>query len=247
MATRANQTTSPAVEAGGAGPSTSVPAFARGSSGPSLGSAPLRLRGGRGPWTWMVSAAKLGCRNGQIVPLPVPAWHAPGISANIKGDRGAGFIGQLGKLGYIEIPHNFAPDAACFDSDRAGAEHSTYLQRWVGVDIEGRPAVRWSDAWERPMQLGHIVQWERDEVGRDAFLVRALMEVVNRGQPLSDAQVKLATQPLISRIHAEANRATERSRLIIMQCARHLPTEHIPTSVHQILKRQEIDLPDLTQ
>ena len=243
MATRANQSTQgPAAEAG---PTSFVPAFARGSSGPSLGSVPLRLRGGRGPWTWMISQAKLGCRNGQIVPLAIPAWHAPGISANIRGDRGAGFSNQLQKQGYVEVSHGFAPDSPCFDGDRNNAEHSTYLAKWSGLDIEGRPATKWTDAWERPVQLGHIVQWERDEVGRDAFLVRALMEVANGGQPLTAAQIRLATAPIINRIHSEANRATERSRLLIMQCARHLPTEHIPDSVRQILQRQEIEMPTL--
>ena len=215
MATRANQSTQgPAAEAG---PTSSVPAFARGSSGPSLGSVPLRLRGGRGPWTWMISQAKLGCRNGQIVPLAIPAWHAPGISANIRGDRGAGFSNQLQKQGYVEVSHGFAPDSPCFDGDRNNAEHSTYLAKWSGLDI----------------------------VGRDAFLVRALMEVANGGQPLTAAQIRLATAPIINRIHSEANRATERSRLLIMQCARHLPTEHIPDSVRQILQRQQIEMPTL--
>jgi len=246
MATRANQSKQ-GPSSTDAPSSSSVPAFARGASGPSLGSVPLRLRGGRGPWTWMISQAKLGCRNGQIVPLVIPAWHAPGISGNIRGDRGSGFVGQLKSQGYAEIPHGFAADSACFDADRTTAEHSTYLAMWSGIDIDGRPATRWTDAWERPVQLGHIVQWERDEVGRDAFLVRALAEIANRGAALSAAQIRLATKPLIDRIHSEANRASERSRLLIMQCARHLPAAHIPASVRQILTRQEIDLSTLAQ
>jgi len=241
MATRANKPTKsdPAAPAGSS--PLSVPSLARGPSGPSLGSAPLLLRPGRGPWTWCISAAKLGCRNGQIVPLPVMAWHAPGISANVRGDGGQGFVNQLSRQGYVPIPHDFLP-AVAFGQNRAGSPDSTYLDRHMGISMDGRQVTRWVDAWRRPSRIGHRVEWMHDEEGRDAFLVAALIALANGGEPLREVQIRIATQPLIRRIESEANRATERSRLIIRQLASHLPPEHIPASVHAILRRHDIEI-----
>lgn len=242
MATRASraaeQTTATAPT-----PSTSVPSLARGASGPSLGSVPLLLRPGRGPWTWCLSAARLGCRNGRIVPMVVPAYWTPGLSANVKGDGGQGYIGQLKRQGYVEIPHDFLP-AVAFGEDRAGSPDSTYLNKWQGVDLEGRKVVKWADAWWRPLQLGHVVESETDAAGRDDFLIQALIEIANGGKPLGTAQIRIATQPVIRRIEQEANRASERSRLLIQKLAGHLPVEHYTDSVRQILRRQDIEVPE---
>ena len=244
MATRAQQL--PADNSAGATlTNPSVPSLARGSSGPSLGSVPLLLRPGRGPWTMCISAAKLGCRDGRIVPLVVPAWHTPGISANIAGDGGQGYIAQLTRAGFAPIPHTFLP-AVAFGASRAGAEHSTYLERLEGHDIEGRGCVQWVDAWTRPLQLGHIVEMDRDATGKDDFLVAAWTELCNGGKSPSKLQQRIATQPVISRIESEANRATERSRLLIQQLAGHLPREHYTDSVRQILRRQDVEIAGLS-
>jgi hypothetical protein len=51
---------------------------------------------------------------------------------------------------------------------------------------------------------------------------------------------------VISRIESEANRATERSRLLIQQLAGHLPREHYTDSVRQILRRQDVEIAGLS-
>lgn len=241
MATRANQPSS--LPAASAPPATrsSAPSLARGASGPSLGSTPLLLRPGRGPWTWCISPARLGCRNGQIVPLPVPAYHAAGLSANVRGDNGAGYVGQLTRQGYKAVPHDRLPCVA-FDASREGAPDSTYLHRWEGRDIGGGTVERWSDAWSRPIQFGHQVIWEQDAAGRDAFLVQCLIDLCNDGQPLSAIQIRMATEPLIDRIRAEAGNEAPAARKVVRQLAQHLPRANYTPEVVDILNRMGITI-----
>ena len=216
------------------------PALSQPAGGPSLGATPLRLREGRGPYTWMISAARLGCRHGRIVPMVVPAWHAPGIGANVRGDHGAGYIGQLRRQGYVEIPHDRLPCVA-FGASRAGAKHSTYLERYEGVGADGRPVTQWVDAWQRPQQIGHLVVWETDDEGRDEFLAAALRDLACGGRDLTSAQVQLAIRPILARIRAEADRDTARSRRLIATMAGHLPAEHTPPDIRRLLERLEIE------
>ena len=189
----------------------------------------------------MISAARLGCRHGRIVPLVVPAWHTPGISANVRGDRGAGYVSVLRRQGYVEIPHDRLPCTAWGES-RAGGGRSSYLDRYEGVDRGGRGAVRWVDAWTRPRQIGHLVSWEQDAAGRDAFLIAALMDLANRGDPLHPVQIELAVRPVALRIENAANRDTPRSRRLIEQMYRHIPPEHVPDSVRTTIRRIMPDL-----
>ena len=48
-------------------------------AGPSLSGTALRLPKGQGPWTYVINAACLGCRNGRIIPLLGKAWHEAGF------------------------------------------------------------------------------------------------------------------------------------------------------------------------
>jgi hypothetical protein len=239
MATRAKSP--PAAAPAQSTPPT--PLLAGGSLGPSLGSRPLVLRPGRGAFTWMVNPAKLGCYHGTIVPLCAIAWHAAGLSANVRGDNGQGYRMQLEREGYKSIPHNYAHDAVAFGSDRSNVTHSTYLNRWEGIDIQGRPAVRWTHAWTRPQQLGHRVEWLKDDPGRVAFLHRALIEIANDGQDLSDLQIRIATESLIRRIEAESINESGHARKVIRECAIHLPREYHTEHVTSILARLNITLP----
>ena len=239
MATRAQSAPQPA-----ASPAASVPSLAGGLSGPSLGSRPLVLRPGRGPFTWMVSPAKLGCHHGQIVPLLATAWHAPGLSGNRRGDLGRGYQSQLEMEGYIPIPHNWGADSLAFGVSRTGAADSTYLQRWSGVTIYGAPAVQWTHAWKQPQQLGHRVDWITDDAGRIAFMRRALIELANDGRELSDLQIRIAVEPLQRRIVSESIHDSGHARKVVRQCALHLPREHHTHEITAILKRLDIVLPD---
>ena len=240
MATRATTRTDDAPSPGSA--SLSRPRLAQSAAGPSLGSTPMRLRESRGPWTWMISAARLGCRNGVIVPRAVPAWHSPGVSANRRGDNGAGYVGELKRQDYVEIPHDRLPCVA-FGKSRDGAAHSVYLERHEGVSIGGARVFRWTSAWERYARLGHLTHAEYDHAGKDLFLHQALLDLCTPDGELSPLQIKLATLPLIKRIEAEANHDGPRARALITQMARQLPAEHVPAQVHAILRRLEIELP----
>ena len=243
MATRASTPLQPEHSAP-ASHTSPAPALARGSQGPSLGSVPMLLDPGRGPWTWMLSAARLGCRRGRIVPLTINAWHAPGISANIAGDGGSGYVGQLVRQGYVPIPHDYLPCVAWGES-RAGAPDSVYLDKHIGHDIEGRGCERWTDAWIRPLQLGHVVQWESDAEGRDAFLIAAWTHLCNGGKPPAPVQVRLAVQPVLSRIESEAAYMTEAARILIRQLAENLPVEHYTDTVRDILRRRDLPIPEV--
>ena len=222
----------------------SVPSLAGGLSGPSLGSRPLVLRPGRGPFTWMVSPAKLGCHHGKIVPLMATAWHAPGLSGNRRGDLGRGYQSQLEMEGYVAIPHNWGADSLAFGVPRTGAADSTYLQRWNGVTIYGSPAVQWTHAWKQPQQLGHRVDWVSDDAGRIAFMQRALIELANEGRELSDLQIRIAVEPLQRRIVSESIHDSGHARMVVRQCAVHLPREHHTHEITAILNRMDIVLPD---
>lgn len=240
MATRANVTSSPAVEQS-APVHQSVPALARANTGPSLGSTPLRLEPGRGLWTWAINPAKLGCRDGRIVPLQVPVLHAGGFSANIEGDQGAGWLAQLRREGWVEIPHDFAPDAKAFDQPRTNAALSVYIEEYRGVAITGVSVTRYVDAWKRPLQIGMHTEWEEDTAGRDAYLARALVEIANKGQALNEAQIRLATRPYIRQIEALASRDDARAVRHISQIAGHLPVQYHTEGVREILKRHGIE------
>jgi len=238
VATRASTRTDDAPEGAA---SLSRPRLAQSAAGPSLGSTPMRLRESRGPWTWMISAARLGCRNGVIVPRAVPAWHAPGVSANVRGDNGAGYVGDLKRQHYVEIPHDRLPCVA-FGESRAGAAHSVYLERHEGVSIGGARVFRWTSAWTRYARLGHMTYPEYDHAGQDLFLHQALLDLCTPDGKLSPVQITLATRPLIKRIEAEASREGPHARALIAQMAAQLPAEHVPDSVHAILRRLEIEL-----
>lgn len=245
MPTRARKTTSKTAQGASkpsAPPAFSAPSLARGSAGPSLGSVPLRLEPGRGPWTWCISAARLGCRNGRIVPLAVKAFHAPGISANIRGDNGSGYVQQLIRMGYVPIPHDRLPCVA-FGEDRSTAPDSTYLHRWQGVSLHGYEVDHWRDAWHRPQRLGNQVIWQEDAEGRDLFLSEALRDLCNGGDELSDVQITLATRPILQRIRSEATMDGPGARKLVRQMATHLPREHHTDDVRDILARMEITLP----
>lgn len=240
VATRARTETAAASEA--AAP-MNRPRLAQTAAGPSLGSAPMRLRESRGPWTWMISAARLVCRNGRILPKAVPAWHAPGIAGNVRGDGGSGYVGQLVRQGYVQIPHDRLPCVA-FGQSRENARHSVYLERHEGVDLDGRPAVQWTTAWTRYARLGHMSIPEHDHEGKDRFLEQAMLDLVCKDGKLSEVQIGMAIRPVVDRIHAEASNDTPRARRLIADMAAHLPREHTPDSVRAILQRLEIELPD---
>jgi len=239
VATRASTDTKAAAQASA---SLSRPRLAQSAAGPSLGSSPMRLRESRGPWTWMISAARLCCRNGRIVPKAVPAWHAPGIAGNVRGDHGAGYVGQLTRQGYVEIPHDRLPCVA-FGESRAGAAHSVYLERHEGVDITGRKVSQWTSAWTRYVRLGHMVRPEHDHEGKDRFLEQAMLDLVCRDGKLAPVQIEMAIEPLVARIGRESNNDTPRARRMIAQMVAQLPPEHTPDSVRAIMRRLEIEQP----
>lgn len=238
MATRAATAKAPP-----AGVHSSTPALARANSGPSLGSTPLRLSPGRGLWTWAINPAKLGCRDGRIVPLQVRVLHAAGFSGNVLGDQGEGWMAQLRKDGWVEIPHDFAPDAKAFGSPRVGAALSVYIEQYKGMSVSGAAVVKYVDAWKRPLQIGLHTEWEDDSDGRDVYLSRALVEVANKGQPLNAAQIRLATAPVIKQIEALSARDDARAGRHLLKLAKHLPVEHYTDGVKEILKRRGLEVP----
>lgn len=202
--------------------------------GPSLQGGPLRLPGGRGPWTYLISPAKLACRDGAIVPLPAKAWHEPGLNGNGKNPgRGEGFVLRMQSQGFIAIPHDFP--ASAFGAQRSVDPISTYLDRYEGIDAMGRPCVYYTDAWERPESLGHLIHWKRDKVGRDAFLVAALMALTGINV-LSAVQIQIATTPLIDSIRSLFRaRGLDAARHLGERIA-HLPPGHIPPDVARIAR-----------
>lgn len=215
------------------------PSLARSSSsGPTLAGGALRLPGYRGPWTYAISPAKLGCRNGQIVPLAAKAWHEPGLNGNAPGpNHGEGFLMTLRRQGYVEIPHD--TPARAFGADRVGVQDSTYLDRYTGIDAHGRHTVYWCDAWERPEPFGHLVHWRRDPDGRDQWLHDQLLRI--SGGALSDLQISLATEPLIASIRGLYRAHGSKASVRIKEQIAHLPPAHVPPDLQAIASELGIE------
>jgi hypothetical protein len=212
-----------------------TPSLARSSAaGPSLAAGALRLPGFRGPWTYMISPAKLGVRLGRIVPLPAKAWHEPGLNGNapVAGNGGEGFIMTLRRQGFVELSHDIP--AIAFGQERlpGNVADSTYLQRYTGVDPQGRSTVYWCDAWERPEPFGHLIAWKRDQEGRDAWLHQQLLRV--SGGELSELQIRLATEPLIASIRSIYRAHGEKAAHRLREQLKHLPAAHVPPDLKAI-------------
>lgn len=214
-------------KAASAAPTT--PALAAPSlSTPDLASGTLRLPGYRGPWTYCVSPAMLHCFLGEIVPRLAKATHDPGAFGNAPGpNRGEGAVAWHEARGYRRVPHDLAGLVAFGEPVAGGVSH--YLSRWDGVDPTGRPTAYHSDRWARPVSIGHLTEWERDEEGWLGFLL-AVREIVIPGGDLSPMQIRIATTPAISKVLRLLDRPQDhpRVRRLLRQHAAHLPREYAP-------------------
>lgn len=203
------------------GPSFAAPTV----TGSAFSSRPLQIRRPRGAFTLMVNPAKLGCRDGRIVPLPVKVWHEPGWCGNgAHNDQASGAILQLERQGFSRIDHG--TPVVAFGESRTTPQPSTYLNRFEGVSPKGRAVVHYADAWERPRQMGHLTTWEQDSEGRDLWLVEQLAAI---SPELAPVQIELATTPLIERARQLIGKPnTER---LIASYVGHLPVEHTPSDL----------------
>lgn len=189
-------------------------------------SGPLRLPGGQGPWTYMVSPAQLTCRNGRIVPLPAKAWHAPGLNGNGRSrGRGEGFVSYLSGQGYVPVPHD--RPAVAFGIERTTPDPSTYLDVYDGIGPSGEPVEYYCDAWRRPHTLGHTLRWEADEQGRDEWLA-GLVDLIGMDGKWSDDQIAIAIDPVVTKARSLLDRDDPRGKRMLAIAVRHLPAEHVP-------------------
>lgn len=186
----------------------------------------------------MISPAKLGCRNGRIVPMPAKAWHEPGLNGNApRASQGEGYIMTLRRQGYQEISHD--TPAVAFGADRVNVADSTYLDRYTGQDGQGRSVVYWADAWERPQALGHIIYWERDQEGRDQWLEAQLLRL--SGGALSEVQIRLATEPLIASIRSIWRTHGAKAAQRVKEQLGHLPADRIPADLLAVAQELQIN------
>lgn len=210
------------------GPSLAGPSL----SGGSLANGPLPLPRARDRWTYMVNAGKLHCVRGEIVPSLAKAWHTPGLNGNGAAlGRGEGYMASMVADGWTAIPHNF--DCVAFGESRASAPLSAYLDRYEGV-AQGRGVVYHSDAWSRPRRIGHLVTWDRDHDGWADFLRRCLA-LVTPGD-LDPMQIAIAVEPLAAGIRGLLDRDDARGRRLLAQHLTHMPTEHCPPDLVEVLE-----------
>jgi len=186
------------------------------------------------PYTLFVSPSQLMCKFGRIVGRLSKALHTPGQNGNGKatGDTGAG--AYLMTQGMTRVPHDF--ECVAFGKARVigGNVQSTYLDSYVSTDISGNRIRRWVDAWHRPVQLGHLTEWEFDEDGYCDFLERCL-KIVTPGK-ISDLQIRIATKSLIKQIEGLTDRDDARSRRMLAVCLLHLPPDLAPKKAKKAKK-----------
>jgi hypothetical protein len=178
------------------------------------------------------------CLDGEILPELAKAWHTPGANGNAPGrGQGQGFVSNLMGVGYVPVPHDI--ETTAFGESRAGAPLSAYLDRHEGVS-RGRPVVFHCDAWRRPVQLGNLVDWQRDHEGWKAFLRQCLALVSPDG--LVDMQISLAVTPVLRRIRAAQDRDDARGQRMLSALLSNLPPEHVPDDL-----RDEVEPPKPTR
>ena len=235
MATpKKTSTTPPAPEITTSAPG-GVPLFAQArATTTGLTSGPMRFKSGRGPWTYLVNAGKLGCSRGVIVPLLAKAWHEPGLNGNDADPRGRGdgFIAAMRRDEWVPVPHDFP--AVAFGAQRVNQPVSSYLDRYEGIDGIGRPCVYYSNAWARPRRVGRLIDWQRDVDGWNAW--RASLLPLTGTDELLPAQVALAVDPLARRIRDLLLRDTVRSRHEMRGLLADMPREHAPPDILELIE-----------
>ncbi len=230
------KTETPTPAAGG-----SVFAFAAGQTGSQLAPGELVVPRPSDPFTYMINPGALQCRNGRIVPKVAHAMWTPGLCGNGKAmGRGEGMRLQLQGLGYTEIPHDFP--AVAFGAQRVPGPGvvSSYIdehQARTSLGRGGRLVKHYTDCWTRPERLGHLVDWVRDDEGRDAFLAEALIQLGNKGRPLTETQIKIATTPILRKLGQLLSTDTAHSRRIFLQTVAHLPDEYMTHEFREAHRR----------
>lgn len=206
-----------------------------GPSAVSFAGATMLLPGPRDAWTWCVSPTALQCDHGAIVPRLAKAWHTPGLGGNGRElGRGEGFVAALrDRFGYLPVPHDI--ECVAYGETRTVAAPSTYLDRYDGVDVKGRPCVYYTDAWHRPRRLGATTVWDWDADGWRDFLGRCL-RLVTPGE-LDPVQVQIATEPLIRSIRRLLDRKDERAASTMELYLAHLPPDLAPPDLRKRIKR----------
>lgn len=222
-------------------PST-VPRMARVSTGgPGFGPRALILPRARGPWTWMVHPAQMECVGGKIVPRLLKATHEPGAFGNPPGGGGAagsGHILHLTQQHWIEVPVQVP--AIAWGKDRGQQEDilSAYLDDWHGVTDKGRPVVYVTDAWERPKSIGGTTIWQRDQQGfiewRES-LIKSMNLGLGDDGALSDEQITLAVDFLLSAIRSEAVKPGKMSTERVKMLVAHLPERYLTDSIRALI------------
>lgn len=188
----------------------------------------------------MLSESRLVCRKGRIVPAPAKAWMEQGFMNNQKGGVGQGMIADLNGRGWVAIPHTrpaVAFGEPTIPADAATTERmSTYLHKVKGVGPDGKPCTRWCDVWERPRGLGTSLVWDRDNDGRDEWLISCLDLVVPDGK-LRQVHIDIALQPALRAAYGLLDRATTpRGRRLLLGQLNHIPVEHLPDDLKAALE-----------
>lgn len=171
----------------------------------------------------MASPAVLTCRDGHYVPIMKKAYHKQGGNGNGKDiGRGEGWIMELRRRGFVEIPHDFA--TTCFGQSRPPAQDSSYLT----CHRNDRGQECWTDAWEDIRQVGHRVVRDRDDEGRLKFLIDVLAFICPNG--LEDWQKEDATKPRLNAIDHQLRKQDGGDARLVASHYAHLPAEYRPGS-----------------
>lgn len=181
------------------------------------------------PWTWMVSADRLTCRRGRIVPdLIKHQWTAGGLNPPTTwahGNRAQGSVAaSMASSMAIEVPRRM-PGVTAFGQSRDGADYC-YMDLYRNGGM-----VYACEAWERPRRLGSRVIWDRDEEGFLAFLERLLPLIAPDG--LEPIQIEIATAPIIRQARLALIKDGPSVERHVRQVVAQLPREHIPADLLQ--------------
>mgnify|MGYP005628364163 FL=1 len=169
----------------------------------------------------MASPAVLTCRDGHYVPVLKKAYHKQGLNGNGKDiGRGEGWIMELRRRGFVEIPHDFS--TTCFGQSRPPAQDSSYLT----CHRNARGQECWTDAWEDIRQVGHRVVRDRDDEGRLQFLIDVMAFICPSG--LEDWQKEDATKPRRNAINHQLRKQDGGDARLVAAHYAHLPPEHRP-------------------
>jgi hypothetical protein len=150
---------------------------------------------------------------------------------------------NMSKDGWFAVDHGIGAFAFGVDRRLLSGLVSTYLDRHVGTSADGLPAICYTDAWERPQRLGHLIHWERDDQGRDLWLESLLVLIAPAGK-LSPIQIRLAVEPRVRLARSMADRDDPRGKRQFLDLVKHIPREHLPEDLADTIRAAHPERPE---